>query len=188
MIAAGDALERLRAGNARAVAGRPTASWDQERRRALIDGQRPFAVILGCADSRVAPEMIFDQSIGDLFVVRVAGNVASPEVIGSVEFAVTQLAVRLVVVKGHEGCGAVRAAMDQPGAVTPSLAAILDRIRPHIRSVVESGLDDAGRGAVEANVRATVDQLRGACDTQDAEVAIVGAVYSLRSGEVAFLD
>ena len=113
MISATEALERLKAGNARFVAGAPqrVTHMDAARRAELVDGQAPFAVILGCADSRAPAGMIFDQGLGDLFVIRVAGSVAAPSQIGSVEFAVEHFGTRLVVVLGHSGCGAVKATL-----------------------------------------------------------------------------
>lgn len=195
MIDAGAALARLRAGNERYVAGRSTRPvTDDARRRELLAGQEPFAVILGCADSRVPPEIVFDQGLGDLFVIRVVGNVAGLSQIGSIEFAVEQLGARLVVVLGHTSCGAVRATLEQldrrAGDLTPGLAAVVDEIGP----AVAPFLGEPGREqrAVRANIAAVVARLGERSATirrrSDDGLAIVGAEYSLETGVVEFLD
>jgi carbonic anhydrase len=190
-------LERLREGNRRFVAG--TSNIDEAltsaRRAELVGGQNPFAVILACSDSRVPVELIFDQGLGDLFVIRVAGNIVAPSQIGSVEFAAAQLGTRLVVVLGHSNCGAVQATLKELGQDqqqrSPNLRSIVDRIRPAVESLVG---DDVSLGAaVAANVRQSVSQLQHGSQileqlVETGELAIIGAEYSIESGEVTFLD
>jgi len=197
MISTVDALERLREGNRRFVAG--TSNIDEAlssaRRAELVGGQSPFAVILACSDSRVPVELIFDQGLGDLFVIRVAGNIVAPSQIGSVEFAAAQLGTRLVIVLGHSNCGAVEAtlkelAQDQQQR-SPNLRAIVDRIRPAVESLMSD--DVSLHDAVAANVRQSVSQLQHGSQILEEmietdELAIVGAEYSIESGEVTFLD
>ncbi|MCB0076647.1 MAG: carbonic anhydrase [Anaerolineales bacterium] len=203
MISASEALTQLQAGNRRFAAGQPhnPHSSDAERRAASVAGQAPFAVILGCSDSRVPAELVFDQGIGDLFVIRVAGNIVAPSLIGSVEFAVGQFGTPLVVVMGHTGCGAVIAtlqALRQPESVpSPNLNAIVTRIRPTLITLHEMApeLDEEQLlgHAVRANVRASVSQLRqGSRLLEDAVVEgrlrILGAEYNLATGEVDFFE
>ncbi len=203
MIPESEALDRLREGNLRYA--NATSSCDpahtQARRAATVDGQQPFAVILGCSDSRVPVELVFDQGPGDLFVVRVAGNVAARTQIGSIEYAASKLGTRLVVVLGHSRCGAIASTVNelqQPSAEpSPNLGFIVDRIRPAVAPVLEQheGGDAAElvEKAVRANVRHVVDELRqgsptivSLVDRQD--LRIVGACYSLETGLVEFLD
>jgi carbonic anhydrase len=201
MISAADALARLREGNHRFVAnqsGAATASH-YDRRVALLAGQEPFAIVLGCSDSRVPAELVFDQGFGDLFVIRVAGNIVAPSQVGSVEFAATRFRTRLVVVMGHSQCGVVSATLEEllGGETTQSrnLRAIVDRVRPSVEPLL-SGRDevDAGalmREAVRANVRASVDHLRHGSELLEQLVRrdgllIIGAEYSLESGVVTF--
>jgi carbonic anhydrase len=203
VIPATQALERLRAGNGRFVAGVPTLDprMSSARRTELVAGQRPFAVILGCSDSRVPVEIVFDQGLGDLFVIRVAGNVVAPSQIGSVEFAAEQFGTRLVVVLGHTGCGAVDATLDalcRPhGSTSRHLSSIVERIRPSVAGLLETGVDhdrDAlARRAVRANVRVAANALRHGSEVlesliQTGGLLIVGAEYSLESGRVDFFD
>ena len=199
MIPANQALERLRKGNHRYVAelGRSALSVEA-RRRQLVEGQEPFAVILGCADSRVPAELVFDQGLGDLFVIRVAGNIATPSQIGSVEFAVERLGTRLVVVLGHSGCGAVAATLEEladPAETSlPNLASIVECIRPHVEPLLATESRDALLpAAVRANIRAAAHRLRTDSPflTQrltDDELLVVGAEYCLASGVVDFFD
>ena len=146
MIPARQALERLKDGNRRFVTGRLDlgAAADEARRSELVEGQEPFAVILGCSDSRVPAEIVFDQGLGDLFVIRVAGNIVAPSLVGSVEFAADKLGTRLVVVMGHSGCGAVQATLDElerPSASrSPNLHSIVERIRPSVEPLLETEL------------------------------------------------
>jgi carbonic anhydrase len=196
------AIQRLRDGNRRFASGlRARDSFlSRTRREQLAAGQEPFAVVLGCADSRVPPEMIFDQGVGDLFVIRVAGNVVSPPLLGSVEYAVSQLSTPLIVVLGHTGCGAVAATLNEiqrpTGRLSAPLASIVDRIRPAVDPLLAAGSSQtpqqAARQAVRANVHASARQLtqdsallRGAAAA--GSLQIVGAEYSLETGLVEFL-
>ncbi len=202
MLGATEALERLREGNRRFAANESQHSIGNEaRRRELVDGQEPFAVILGCSDSRVPAEIVFDQGIGDLFVVRVAGNVVQPSLIGSVEFACSKFGTRLVVVLGHSRCGAIQATLEAlrspQQAVSENIGAIAEFIRPSVESVLASDqdadADDIVEKAVRANVRASAERLRHASDIiaeleRDDGLVIVGAEYSLETGLVDFFD
>lgn len=203
MIPPDEALERLRRGNHRFASGHADdgrASRGRRRSWPALDHD-PVAVVLGCSDARVPVEIVFDQGPGDLFVVRVAGNVATPTQIGSVEFAVERLGARLVVVLGHTGCGAVAATLEalEGGAepASPHLAAIVDRVRPAVEEALagDSGEDrDAlARTAVRANVRASAARLREDSDVLAGAVAagellVVGAEYALERGTVTFFD
>lgn len=171
------------------------------RRSELVAGQRPFAVILGCSDSRVPVEIVFDQGLGDLFVIRVAGNVVAPSQIGSVEFAAEQFGTPLVVVLGHTGCGAVDATLDAlcrpQGSTSRHLSSIVERIRPAVAGLLETDRDrdrDAlARRAVRANVRVAANALRHGSEVLESLVGtgglrIVGAEYSLETGAVDFFD
>ena len=203
MLTALEALERLREGNRRFVAGvRSLESlMSQARRHEFVENQEPFAVVLGCSDSRVPVEIIFDQGLGDLFVIRVAGNVAASSQIGSVEFAAARFHTRLVVVLGHTRCGAVRATLDElqrPSASqTPHLRSIVDRVRPAVESLLTTELrhdpEALQREAVRANVRVTASYLRHGSAllealVQSGELLVVGAEYSLETGHVDFFD
>ena len=203
MITALEALERLREGNRRFVDASQRRSTDvgPDRRRQLVAGQEPFAVVLGCSDSRVPAEIVFDQGLGDLFVIRVAGNIVAPSLIGSVEYAVQQCDTRLVVVLGHSGCGAVQATLselERPAEIrSPNLRSIVDRIRPSVESLLDTELrtdrDALMRRAVHANMLASVEQLRHGSQSLEHAIAetglrIVGAVYSLETGVVDFFD
>jgi carbonic anhydrase len=202
MIDAEDALQRLRDGNARFVAGDidPDTRRHAARREQLAERHEPFAIILGCSDSRVPVEIVFDQSLGDLFVIRVAGNVVSTTQLGSIEFAADNLGARLVVVLGHTNCGAVDAALEavQRGTVPESdnLRLIVDRIRPCAERELSRG---GSRGRAElvdlvgqANVRSAVDTIRKTPGiigrlTGEEGLLVVGAQYSLATGAVDFL-
>jgi len=194
------ALAELRAGNERfvtAAAARRVAA-DLMHCRTLVDGQTPLAAVLGCADSRVPVEVVFDQGPGDLFVVRVAGNVAAPTQLGSLEYAVQVLGVRLVVVLGHSGCGAVTAALDGLGgapSLSPHVETIVTRIRPSLPDAAAAASDRAAAldTAVRANVAATVatvvresDLLRPEVDA--GRVLVAGAHYDLATGRVDWVD
>jgi carbonic anhydrase len=203
MISADEALERLREGNLRFIAERRTEGsvTSKALRTSLVDGQNPCAVILGCSDSRVPVEMVFDQNLGDLFVIRVAGNIVAPSQIGSVEFAAEKFGTRLVVVMGHSFCGAVQATVEAvrntEEMTSPNLRSIVDRIRPAIVELVEDR-DDMDedmllRRAVRANVRASVDHLRHGSRIleqliEEDGLRVVGAKYSLKTGAVEFFD
>jgi carbonic anhydrase len=170
LLNAVDALARLREGNRRFVAGQTATAGlaNNARRSALVAGQEPFAIILGCSDSRVPAELVFDQSFGDLFVIRVAGNIVAPSQVGSVEFAASRFGTRLVVVMGHSQCGAVVATLEelQGYSTTQSrnLRSIVDRVRPSLETLLagrrNSDPDALLREAVRANVRASVNHLR----------------------------
>jgi carbonic anhydrase len=160
--------------------------------------QRPFAVVLGCSDSRTPVEILFGEGFGDLFVVRIAGNIVAPSVVGSIEFAVSQFGTRLVVVMGHTRCGAVAATVDAIrtglGPQSKNIRAITNRIAPHIQELIRPGVqEDIMREAVRANVRASADHLRHGSQLVEelvlaGRVAVVGAEYELESGVVHFLD
>lgn len=197
------ALEKLRAGNRRFVDGQPRVAdlAGAARRRETADGQAPFAVILGCSDSRVPAEIVFDQGLGDLFVIRVAGNVVAPSQVGSVEFAVEMFGTALVVVLGHSACGAVTATLEQlrqaSGPRSKNIHAIVDRVRPSLEPLLASRADLEGdalmHAAVRANVQASVAHLYDGSEllteaVDDGRLLIVGAEYDLDSGRVEFLD
>ena len=198
-----EALEKLKQGNARFLnnvrGAEPILS--QVRRADFVHGQSPFAVVLGCSDSRVPAEIIFDQGLGDLFVIRVAGNIVAPSQIGSVEFAVERFDTPLVVVVGHTFCGGVGATLDvlqnkaKPGS--RGLMSIVDRVRPAIEPLMQTELasqpDALMRASIRANVRASANQLRHGSEiierlVQDRRLAVVGGVYDLATGEVEFFD
>jgi carbonic anhydrase len=203
MIPAREALQRLREGNLRFVdESRSSESVISPRRRAeLKDGQEPFATILGCSDSRVPVEIIFDQGLGDLFVIRVAGNIVAPSQVGSVEFAAERFKTRLVVVLGHQKCGAIAATLEQLTGPTErqsrNVHSIVNRVRPAIEGLLETGLrhdyDALVHHAVRANVRASTNQLRHGSAVieqmiQTEGLVVVGAEYSLETGMVDFFD
>lgn len=193
-----EALQRLVEGNRRFLqaSGRSLGrEWSHELAERA---QRPFAIILGCSDSRTPVEIVFDQGFGDLFVVRVAGNIVAPSGVGSIEFAASQFGSRLVVVMGHTRCGAVAATVKAIqtglGPDSKNIRSITDRIAPHVQSLVRPGDPEAVlREAVRANVRASVDHLRHGSRLLEelvvgGRVAVVGAEYSLESGAVEFFD
>lgn len=200
MVPAREALDRLREGNRRFVAGArdPDALGDRARRRDLASGQEPFAIILGCSDSRVPAEIVFDQGLGDLFVIRVAGNIVAPSQVGSVEFAAARFCTRLVVVLGHSNCGAVQATLEELRRPTQdqsrNLRSIVDRIRPSVEPLLPgTGSDAVMEQAVRANIRASVDQLRHGSEIlesliQNEGLLVVGAEYSLETGAVEFFE
>lgn len=189
-----DALARLTGGNARFVAGNLThGNVAVERRRAFAAYQAPFASVLSCSDSRVPPELIFDQNLGDLFVIRVAGNFADEVGLATIEYGYGALHSRLLLVLGHEGCGAIKATVDAIKSNTrlpPHLDALQRGITPGIESVAKTGTYDE---CVIANVRAQVANLRAAkpvlaSAAASGDLRIVGAEYTLHSGKVTFLD
>ena len=197
------ALERLREGNQRFVTEvrNGDAAATGARRRELASGQAPLAIVLGCSDSRVPAELVFDQGLGDLFVIRVAGNIVAPSQVGSVEFAAARFGTRLVVVLGHSQCGAVVATLEElrrPSTdQSRNLRAIVDRIRPSVETLLATDLarDDAAlvREAVRANVRASVNHLRHGSEILEQLIAgdgllVVGAEYSLETGVVQFFE
>jgi len=203
MIPALEALSRLREGNLRFVSDEeePSMLTSQAARHQLTYGQEPFAIIFGCSDSRVPVEIVFDQGLGDLFVIRVAGNVVARSQIGSVEFAAHQFGTRLVVVLGHSKCGAVTATLEElerpERSRSPNLRSIVDRIRPAVEDLRGTDLrDDPGallEHAVRANIRASANQLRHGSQILEELIAkdgllVVGAEYSLETGHVDFFD
>ncbi|MBE8718152.1 carbonic anhydrase [Cellvibrio polysaccharolyticus] len=203
MIAALEALERLQTGNQRFVANEclGDAAISHARRAEATLGQSPFAIILGCSDARVPAELVFDQGIGDLFVIRVAGNIVAPSLIGSVEFAASQFGTRLVVVLGHSRCGAVKATLDEllePGKTgSLNLRSIVNRVRPSVQGLLKTDLrhnhDALIQQAVRSNVQASVNQLRYGSDIledliEHQGLAIVGAEYDLDTGVVDFFE
>ena len=203
MLTAHQALDRLRKGNRRFVAG--TRSLDTRtgptRRTDIAGGQEPFAVILGCSDSRVPVELVFDQGLGDLFVIRVAGNIVAPSLLGSVEFATARFGTRLVVVLGHTRCGAVAATLEELRQPTErrskNLSAIVDRVRPSIEALLATDLSEdpvrLAREAVRANVRASANQVRNGSTILEQLIGeegllVVGAEYDLDTGAVDFFE
>jgi carbonic anhydrase len=202
MVTAQTALDRLREGNRRFAANMMSENSRLTTRPAEVaGGQEPFAIILGCSDSRVPAEIVFDQGLGDLFVIRVAGNVVAPSQIGSVEFAATKFGTRLVVVLGHSHCGAIEETMLQLQEPTENrsrnLRSIVDFIRPSIESLLAQGLGDDRDAviaqAVRANVRTSAEHMRHGSQIleeleRDEGLVIVGAEYSLETGLVDFFD
>jgi len=196
-VTAERALERLVEGNRRFVAGKATfPTVRKEVLAALAKKQQPYATIIGCSDSRVPPELLFDAGFGELFIVRVAGNVISPEVMGTLQYAAVHLHTPLFVILGHEGCGAIQAALARKyhGArERQRIEILLDRISPGLLGL-RHGLTGEARmaAAVEANVRWSMKQLRdtpeGRARMKEGVLKLVGAVYELKTGRVRFLD
>lgn len=188
------AKQLLIGGNKRFVSGNlSTKDTGPERRRELLKGQKPFAVIVCCSDSRVPPELLFDQALGDIFVVRVAGNIVDPVAVGSVEYAVEHLNTPLVVVLGHDHCGAVKAAIDGGEAPAPgSIGAIVSRILPSVQKAKAAGASGPllYEKSEDENVRSTIKELFKSPIlkhfAEDGRLMIVGAKYFLESGEVLF--
>jgi carbonic anhydrase len=192
---AAEVLRRLKDGNRRFVGGTPQHAHTSEQwRRSLAAGQHPIAIVVGCSDSRVPVEIVFDQGLGDLFVVRNAGNVLDTQALGSIEFAVSSLNTPLLVVLGHEQCGAVTAALDSRASrelAPPELQQVLRMIDPALEAEGLRGTDPATVAAgVEANVRWSVEYLNILRDERGAalSVTVAGAIYELESGRVRFLD
>lgn len=203
MIPAAEALERLKVGNRRFVADARSEAGvsSPTRRNEVAAGQEPFAIILGCSDSRVPAEIVFDQGLGDLFVIRVAGNIVAASQVGSVEFAASRFATRLVVVLGHSQCGAILATLEEIQQTSDhqsrNLRSIVDRIRPSVESLLATALrrdpEALVREAVRANIRASVNHLRHGSQVleqlvQENGLQVVGAEYSLESGIVEFFE
>lgn len=202
MMTANEALQRLQEGNKRFVSG--VRSIDslvkQMQREDFVDGQAPFAIILGCSDSRVPAELVFDQGLGDLFVIRVAGNIVAPSQVGSVEFAASQFGTPLVVVLGHSMCGAVMATLEEikrPSDQTSSnVLSIVSRIRPSVELLLETDLHDDPehllKTAIRSNILASTNSLRHGSQMLEQliledRLAIVAAEYSLETGVVEFI-
>jgi carbonic anhydrase len=203
MLNAIEALARLREGNQRFVSNQVPSrvQWNSIQHDKLVAGQEPFAIILGCSDSRVPAELVFDQGFGDLFVIRVAGNIVAPSQVGSVEFAASRFGTRLVVVVGHSQCGAVSATVDEllgrASNQSQNLRSIVDRVRPAVETVLasrkEADTDSLIRDAVRANVRVSANYLRHGSEllehlTQTDGLLVVGAEYSLETGIVDFFE
>jgi carbonic anhydrase len=195
------ALARLTEGNRRYVQNVRSIDALLSHSRRDLQTQRPFAIVLGCSDSRAPAEMVFDQGLGDLFVIRVAGNVVASSQIGSVEFAAERFGTQLVVVMGHTSCGAIDATLEaltgKSGPGSRNLMSIVDRVRPSVESLVATDLarhpDRLRQEAMRANVRASVSHLRHSSEiierlVQRGELLIVGAELDLASGRVSFLD
>lgn len=203
MISARDSLALLRDGNRRFAADVKSHETlpSRARRIELTAGQEPFAAVLGCSDSRVPVEIVFDQGLGDLFVIRVAGNIVAPSQIGSVEFAAEQFGTRLVVVLGHSDCGAIAATLEQlqrpKENQSRNLHSIVDLVRPSVEGLLATDLrhdlDELVHQAVRANIRASVNHLRHGSEIieqliREDDLWVVGAEYSLKSGVVDFFD
>jgi len=201
-MTANEALQRLQQGNERFVSG--VRSIDslvkQMQREDFVNRQAPFAIILGCSDSRVPAELVFDQGLGDLFVIRVAGNIVAPSQVGSVEFAVSQFGMPLVVVLGHSMCGAVKATLEEikrPSDQTSSnVLSIVSRIRPSVELLLETDLHDDPehllKAAIRSNTLASTNSLRHGSQMLEQliledRLAIVAAEYSLETGVVEFI-
>jgi carbonic anhydrase len=202
MISAQQALARLREGNRRFVTdARSDAVVSDARRREVAGGQEPFAIILGCSDSRVPAEIVFDQGVGDLFVIRVAGNIVASSQVGSVEFAAARYGTKLVVVLGHSQCGAIQATLEelqQPvSSQSPNLRSIVDRVRPSVEALLATDLkhdpESLVREAVRANIRVSANHLRHGSEILERLIereglVVAGAEYSLETGAVTFFD
>ncbi|MHA3059553.1 carbonic anhydrase [Acinetobacter sp. ANC 4636] len=203
MLTAQEALERLKQGNERFVNGKSSIPdlVSQEHRELLTTDQNPFAIILGCSDSRVPAEIVFDQGLGDLFVIRVAGNIVAPSQVGSVEFAAERYDCAVVVVLGHSHCGAIQATIDtlmNPDSPPSSnLMSIVNRVRPSVEILMQTELKHdlckLSEHAVRSNVFASVNQLRHGSAVLESLIAkgkmiVVGAEYSLQTGNVDFFD
>lgn len=203
MKSAVDAIKRLQEGNQRFVSGvRSTDNLvNQVKMNDLADGQMPFAIILGCSDARVPAEIIFDQGLGDLFVIRVAGNIVAPSQVGSVEFAADRFGTPLVVVLGHSKCGAVMATIEElerpSNSQSSNVLSIVNRIRPSVEplfnTVLRNDPAELLSASIRANILAATNQLRHGSPLleqliQKGELTIVGAEYSLETGEVRFFD
>ncbi len=201
MTQAIEALERLRAGNMSFVTAIKAGKTFGDRPFELVQTQDPFAIIVGCSDARAPAEIVFDVGLGELFVIRVAGNIVAPSQIGSIEFAAERFGTRLVVVLGHTGCGAIEATIDElqrPSANrSRNLASIVDRVRPAVEALLKTDVANDReallREAVRANVRASVDALCSGSDVLEAllreeGLRIVGAEYSVETGMVEFFD
>lgn len=202
-LSAHAALERLQLGNQRFTSEPPTpdALVTTRHRFALAQSPHPFATILGCSDSRVPAEIVFDQGLGDLFVIRVAGNIVAPSQVGSVEFAAERFHTPLVVVLGHSQCGAIQATFEElrrpVASQSPNLHAIVDRVRPSIEGLLDIGMGDDVDAllhhAVRANIRASADHLRHGSQVleqmiREGKLLVVGAEYSVETGVVDFFD
>jgi carbonic anhydrase len=198
-MTADQALQELVEGNKRYVDGRPSheSRSGSDRRTDLAKSQKPYAIVLSCSDSRVPPEIIFDKGLGEIFVVRVAGNVPDPVVLGSIEYAAEHLGSPLVVVLGHERCGAVTAAVDAKEKVSGNIGAIVEAIAPSVAAAKKTCESKEKPGLVECAVNANVKHGEAVLTTRspvlkkmvkEGKLRIVGATYDLDDGKVTFLD
>lgn len=202
MLTAQQVLQRLKEGNQNFVDGKVNfKQLSHQERTSLAKEQNPFAIILGCSDSRVPAEMVFDQGLGDLFVIRVAGNVVAPSQVGSVEFAAARYDCPVVVVLGHSHCGAIQATietlLDPENQPSQNLLSIVNRVRPAVEMLIQTELkndvEKLSKHAVQANVFASVNQLRHGSAVlekliEQGKLMVVGAEYSLETGKVTFFD
>lgn len=204
MITANEAISRLKAGNQRFISGVRSIETDVKstNRAGFVEGQAPFAIVLGCSDSRVPAEIIFDQGLGDLFVIRVAGNIVAPSQVGSVEFAAEQFGTPLVVVLGHSQCGAVTATLNElknpsQGTSSSNVMSIVNRIKPSIQPLFESGQhkdpEKLLTACIHANMLAATNHLRHGSQILEqlvmkGDLKIIGAKYSLETGAVTFFE
>jgi len=192
-VAPAEAISRLKEGNRRYTGGNlQHPGQTTERRTELAKTQHPFAGIVSCSDSRVPPEIVFDQGLGDLFVVRVAGNVINDEGLGSVEYTVDHLGTRLILVLGHQSCGAVKAARETiaaKGKASGHIESLVTAIKPAVEATAKDDLETT----VKANVRNVVQALRSStpilkAKVDSGEIQVIGGYYSLDTGAVTFLD
>ncbi len=192
-VAPVEALARLKAGNQRFIAGKlQHPNQDRKRRAELATGQRPFAIVLGCADSRTPPEVLFDQGLGDLFVIRVAGNILDDHALGSIEYAVDHLGAQLIVVLGHQRCGAVQAAketLDSKAEAPAHINSIVAAIQPAVEATRGADVE----ATVKANVKNVVQSLRSSepvlkKEVEAGAITVIGAYYDLDTGAVAFTE
>lgn len=192
-VAPAEALARLKAGNQRFIAGKLQHPHQNPKRRGeLATGQRPFAIVLGCADSRTSPEVLFDQGLGDLFVIRVAGNILDDHVLGSIEYAVEHLGARLIVVLGHQRCGAVQAAketLDSKDEAPAHINSIVAAIQPAVEATRGADVE----ATIKANVENVVQSLRSSepvlkKEIEAGSITVLGAYYDLGTGAVAFTE
>lgn len=203
MLTAQEALERLKLGNQRFVSGevKNRLVLTHQERAEMSEDQNPFAIVLGCSDSRVPAEIVFDQGLGDLFVIRVAGNVVAPSQVGSVEFAAERYDCPVVIVLGHSHCGAIQATIDTlinpDSPPSANLMSIVNRVRPSVEILMQtelkSDLSKLSMHAVRSNVFGSVNQLRHGSAVLESLIAkgslkVIGAEYSLETGEVTFFD
>jgi carbonic anhydrase len=189
-----DAVRRLKSGNARYVSGRGLHRNYSADRKATADGQHPYAIVLACADSRLSPEILFDESLGKLFVVRVAGNVVDPVVLGSIEYAAEHLHVGMLLILGHESCGAVKATLEG-GDAPPNIKSLVERIAPAVDKAKQAKLSAAEtlNLAIRENVLLQVQQASAQSEVlnelvKEKKLRIVGGVYNLHSGKVEFTE
>jgi carbonic anhydrase len=192
-VAPAEAISKLKEGNGRYTSGNlQHPGQTAERRAELIKSQHPFAAIIGCADSRIPPEIVFDQGLGDLFICRVAGNVVDDQSLGSIEYAVDHLGVRLILVLGHQDCGAVKSARELIAAKSKApghIQSLITAIKPAVEATAKDDLD----ATIKANVKHVVNALRSSkpilkAKVDSGDVQVIGGYYTLETGAVTFLD